>query len=200
MVRISPHAQISCASRRRLARWLVAEQNQRIFRRRYQCPSLRKSGELRTHATQTHDRGKRVGGYPDDDDRRSRPLAASADALELGIQQLVAVLGRCLHVPAVAMPAPSSQMLVADIAPAISTAAPRICGSCQRDQNQRAAQGNQRGRSHRWGFPKLFGFMFQGHCGVFRESARSIATFGVRQADDRQRGGVVRLFGVAAAQ
>ena len=38
------------------------------------------------------------------------------------------------------------------------------------------------------GFPKLFGFMFQGRCGVFRASVRSIASFAAKQAEDRQRG------------
>src|ERR1700693_2044430 len=43
-----------------------------------------------------------------------------------------------------------------------------------------------------WAFRKLFGFMFQGHCGAyFGTSVRSIAAFGARQADDQQRGLVV---------
>jgi hypothetical protein len=123
-----------------------------------------------------------------------RLLAASADALELGIQQLVALFGRRLHVCVVAMPTPSSQMLVADIAPAISTAATRICGSRQRDHKQRAAQGNQRGRSHWMSFPKLFDFMFQGHCGVFwskRQIDSGVRRKASRRSPARPRGAFV---------
>jgi hypothetical protein len=83
-------------------------------------------------------RSLRLRNIPTSCFRRPSPLAAPADTLELGIQQLLALFGRRLDVRVVAMPTPSSQMLLAaDIAPAISTAATRICGSRQRDQNQR---------------------------------------------------------------
>jgi hypothetical protein len=83
------------------------------------------------------------------------------------------------------MPTPTSQMLVADIAPVISTAATRICGAASAIRNNAQLRViNEVGRIE-WAFQNYSVSCSKVIAAYFGASVRSIAAFGARQADDR---------------